>query len=55
VLRFMATAVTADPLLRNLHGDPRFQALLAKMKLDDWKRTILADVKSSFESRRFPQ
>lgn len=23
----------ADPLLRNLHGDPRFQALLARMKL----------------------
>jgi len=25
----------ADPLLRNLHGDPRFQALLARMKLTD--------------------
>jgi hypothetical protein len=34
---FMATAVTVDPLLRNCHGDPTFQALLAKMKLDAWK------------------
>ena len=24
-----------DPLLRNLHGDPRFQALLVRMKLVD--------------------
>jgi hypothetical protein len=40
---FMATAVTVDPLLRNLHGDPRFQALLANMKLNDWKRKVLAD------------
>jgi hypothetical protein len=39
----MTTAVTVDPLLRDLHGDPRFQALLAKMKLDDWKRKVLAD------------
>jgi hypothetical protein len=39
----MATAVTVDALSRNLHGDPRFQALLAKMKLDDWKRKVLAD------------
>jgi hypothetical protein len=39
---FMATAVTVDPLLRNLHSDPRFQALLAKMKLNDWKRKVLA-------------
>jgi hypothetical protein len=31
----MATAVTVDPLPRNLHGEPRFQALLANMKLDD--------------------
>jgi hypothetical protein len=23
-----------DPLLRNLHGDPRYQAMLVKMKLD---------------------
>jgi hypothetical protein len=23
----------ADPLFRNLHGDPRFDALLRKMKL----------------------
>jgi hypothetical protein len=30
----MATAVTVDPLLRDLHGDPRFQAVLAKMKLE---------------------
>jgi hypothetical protein len=41
-LGFMAIAVTVDPLLRNLHGDPRFQALLTKMKLDDWKRKHLA-------------
>ena len=26
--------VKVDPYLRNLHGDPRYQALLAKMKLD---------------------
>jgi hypothetical protein len=39
----MATAVTVDPLLRDLHGDPRFQALLAKMKLDALKRKVLAD------------
>jgi len=36
----MATAVRFDPLPRNLHGDPRFQALLATMKLDDWKRKV---------------
>jgi hypothetical protein len=42
VLGFMATTVTVDPLPRNLHGDPRFQALLAKMKLDAWKRRVVA-------------
>jgi hypothetical protein len=40
---FMATAATVDALLCNLHGDPRFQALLVKVKLDDWKRKVLAD------------
>ena len=29
----MATAVRFDPLPRNLHGDPRFLALLAKMTI----------------------
>jgi hypothetical protein len=39
----MATAVAFNPLPHDLHGDPKFQALLTKMKLDDWKRKILAD------------
>ena len=39
----MATAVTVDPLPRNLHGDPRFRVLLAKMRLDNWKRKVLGD------------
>jgi hypothetical protein len=39
----MATAVRFDPFPRNLHGDPRFQALLATMKLDTLKRKVLAD------------
>jgi hypothetical protein len=39
----MATAVTVDPILRNLHGNLKFQALLAKMKLDAWKRKVLAN------------
>jgi TolB-like protein len=28
-------SVKADPLLRNLHGDPRFQAMLIRMRLAD--------------------
>jgi hypothetical protein len=40
---FMATAVTVDPLLCNPHGDPGFQALLVKMKLDDQKRKVLTN------------
>jgi hypothetical protein len=29
-----------DPMLRNLHGDPRYQALLVKMKLDGNGRQV---------------
>jgi serine/threonine-protein kinase len=32
------TVILIDPLLRSLHGDPRFDALVARLKLDDWKR-----------------
>jgi hypothetical protein len=52
VLGFIATAVTVDPLLRNLDGEPRFQALLAKMKLDDWKRKVVADGTKVSASKR---
>jgi 2-iminobutanoate/2-iminopropanoate deaminase len=38
----MATAIRFDPLPRNLHGDPRIQALFARIKLDDWKRRVAA-------------
>src|ERR1700680_5079700 len=38
----METAVRFDPLPRSLPGDPRFQALPAKMKRDDWKRKVAA-------------
>jgi len=27
--------IKVDPLLRNLHGDPRYQALLARMRLTE--------------------
>jgi 2-iminobutanoate/2-iminopropanoate deaminase len=38
----MATAVRFEPLPCNVHNDPGFQALLAKMGLDDWKRKVAA-------------
>jgi hypothetical protein len=47
----MATAVTVDPLLRNLHGDPRFQALLAKMKLDEESRRYQVFMTLKFDKR----
>jgi len=34
------TVIVIDPLLRSLHGDPRFDAMLRKLKLDDWKRKV---------------
>jgi hypothetical protein len=36
------TIIAVDPLLHGLHGDPRFDALLHKLKLDDWKRQVSA-------------
>jgi hypothetical protein len=29
-----------DPLMRSLRADPRFAALLAKMKLNEWKKAV---------------
>ena len=34
--------IAVDPLLRSLHGDPRFDAPMHKLKLDDWKRKVAA-------------
>src|SRR5712671_7894187 len=34
---FMAL-MPVDPLLRNLHSSSRFEGMLAKLKLDEWKR-----------------
>jgi adenylate cyclase len=34
--------ITVDPLLRSLRGDPRFAAMLTKLKLDEWKKTVSA-------------
>ncbi len=34
----------ADPLLRNLHGDRRFQALLTRLKLADHQAPLISDV-----------
>jgi TolB-like protein/cytochrome c-type biogenesis protein CcmH/NrfG len=34
------TLMPVDPLLRSLHTDPRFAALLAKLKLNEWKKAV---------------
>jgi eukaryotic-like serine/threonine-protein kinase len=34
--------IEVDPLLRGLRGDPRFDAMLHKLGLDDWKRKVSA-------------
>jgi len=39
---FMAL-MPVDPLLRNLHSDSRFEGMLAKLKLDEWKRKVFAN------------
>jgi adenylate cyclase len=36
------TIILVDPLLRSLHGNPRFDAMVHKLKLDDWKRQVSA-------------
>jgi serine/threonine protein kinase/Tfp pilus assembly protein PilF len=33
--------ILVDPLLRNLHGDPRFGVMVRKLKLDEWRKFIL--------------
>jgi TolB-like protein/Tfp pilus assembly protein PilF len=38
--------IKADPLLRNLHGDRRFQALLTRMKLTGQGQSVSADVET---------
>jgi tetratricopeptide (TPR) repeat protein len=43
--KLFMTLIPGDPLLRNLHSDPRFEAMLAKLKLDDWKRKVFANGK----------
>jgi len=40
--RFYMSGIMVYRELRNLHGDPRFEAMIAKMKLDDWKRKVFA-------------
>jgi len=40
--RWHLAFVLVNPLLTNLHGNPRFTALLAKLKLDEWKRKVFA-------------
>jgi TolB-like protein/Flp pilus assembly protein TadD len=39
---FMAL-MPVDPLLRNLHSDSRFEGMLVKLKLDQWKRKVFAN------------
>jgi adenylate cyclase len=39
---FMAL-MPVDPLLRNLHSDSRFEGMLVKLKLDEWKRKVFAN------------
>jgi TolB-like protein/Tfp pilus assembly protein PilF len=34
------TLMPVDPLMRSLRTDPRFAELLAKMKLNDWKKAV---------------
>jgi adenylate cyclase len=41
--RFSMALMTVDPLLRNLHDDPRFEALLVRLKLDQWRRKVFAN------------
>jgi adenylate cyclase len=40
--RFFMALMPVDPLLGNLHNDSRFGSMLAKLKLDDWKRQVFA-------------
>jgi tetratricopeptide (TPR) repeat protein len=39
-------SLRTDPLLRNLHGDPRFQALLSRMRLTDTGQPEQTDVQA---------
>ena len=41
--RQVISVMTVNPLLRNLHSDPRFDAMLVKVKLDEWKRKVVAN------------
>jgi tetratricopeptide (TPR) repeat protein len=46
------TDVKSDPLLRNLHADGRFQALLIKLKLADQETASIDDAPESLKSAR---
>jgi TolB-like protein/predicted Ser/Thr protein kinase len=43
---FGMVGLRAEPLLRNLRGDPRFQALLSRMRLTDRKQSRDVDVQT---------
>jgi serine/threonine protein kinase len=43
---FAMVGLKANPLLRNLRGDPRFQALLSRMRLTDRKQSQDVDVQT---------
>jgi TolB-like protein/Flp pilus assembly protein TadD len=41
--KLFMTLMPVDPLLRNLQSDSRFEGMLARLKLDEWKRKVFAN------------